>query len=205
MAATNCSSDIRSCRRPCALARVQSSRSVNGAPCARHVDRARCALPWASRTTSAIGCGQRGVVALPDSGPLLICGRSVQRRYQLVDFGSHDGDDVGTLGVDGGERVRRASWDGHVIALLKKPSFGTDEDLETTSKDDESLVGKVMSMRWRLVSRVVGQVPSPHHKVAHGMNVSARPAEGRQDASSSAAVRREVCDLLRAGARGSAG
>jgi hypothetical protein len=97
----------------------------------------------------------------------------MQLRYQLVDFGSHDGDDVGALGVNGGERVRRAGQDGHVIALLKNPSFGTDEDLQATSEDDESLVGEVMSMKWCLVSWVVGQAPSPHHKVAHGMNVSA--------------------------------
>jgi hypothetical protein len=97
----------------------------------------------------------------------------VQRRYQLVDFGSHDGNDVSASGIDGGERVRGASGDGHVIALLKNPSFGTDENLQATSKDDESLVGTVMSMRWCLVTWIVGQVPSPNHEVAHGTNVSA--------------------------------
>jgi hypothetical protein len=31
----------------------------------------------------------------------------------------------------------------------------------------------VMSMRWCLVTWIVGQVPSPNHEVAHGTNVSA--------------------------------
>ena len=107
-------------------------------------------------------------MTFPDGCPFFVRGRSVQRRYQVVDFGSHDGDDVSALEVDGGKRMSRAGGDGHVIARLKNLSFGADEDLESTSKDDESLVGQVVAMRWRLVSRVVGQVPSPHHKIAHG-------------------------------------
>lgn len=85
----------------------------------------------------------------------------MQRRYQLIDLGRHDSDDVGALKVDGGERVCRTGGDGHVLALLKNSSFGTDEDFQTASKDNEALVGTVVSMRWGLVSRVVGQVPSP--------------------------------------------
>ena len=116
---------------------------------------------------SVIGWSHLGVVTLPDSSPLFVCVRRVQRRYQLIDFGRHDRDDVGAINVDGGERVCRTGGDGHVLALLKNSSFGPDEDFQTASKDNESLVGMVVPMRWSLVSRVVGQVPSPYHEVAH--------------------------------------
>ena len=97
----------------------------------------------------------------------------------MVDLGSHDGDDVSALVVDGGKRVSRAGRDGHVIARLKNLSFGANEDLESTSKDDESLVGQVVAMRWGLVSRVVGQAPSPHHEIVHGHDRSRSISRGR--------------------------
>jgi hypothetical protein len=79
----------------------------------------RCALLSALSDRSVIGRSQCGVLTLPDSSPLFISVRRVQRRYQLIDFGRHDSDDVGALKVDGGERVCRTGGDGHVLALLK--------------------------------------------------------------------------------------
>jgi hypothetical protein len=85
---------------------------------------------------------------LPDGSPLLVCGGRVQRRHQLVNCGSHDGDDVGALWVGGGKRVNRAGRDCYVFARLKDRSLVTDEDLQATSKDNEPLVGLVVSMTW---------------------------------------------------------
>jgi hypothetical protein len=85
----------------------------------------------------------------------------------LIHFGSHNGDEVDTVRVDGGEGVGGAGRDCHVLALLEDPPLITDEYLKTASEDDERLSGPVVLMGWRLITWVMGQVPPSDHKVIH--------------------------------------
>jgi hypothetical protein len=107
------------------------------------------------------------VITCPDGGLLLVCGGTVQGCDELIHFWGHDGNDVDSVRVDGGEGVGGAGRDCDVLALLEDPSLIADEYLETASEDDERLSGPVVLMAWRLIAGVVGQVPPSDHEVTH--------------------------------------